>query len=196
MVWLKVRHATLSYSLKCFVEREGISLKSLVTPITDDVVRTLKLGEIITVSGYIYTGRDAVLPKILALLKNNEITKLGIDLQGGAVFHTAVSPAGVGPTSSNKVEIEASIAELSQAGLKLHLGKGILKKGTIEALHKYNSFFATVPPVTALLTSRISEKLVVAFSEEGIEAFHRLKVEGLPAVISAIHGEAIFGKQL
>lgn len=168
-------------------------MKSIVTPITDEIVNALVLGEMITVSGYIYTGRDAALPKILALLKDGGLAELGINLQGGAIFHTAVSPAGVGPTSSNKVEIEASIAGLSKAGVKLHLGKGRLKKGTIEALHKYNSFFATVPPVTALLESRIKNKSVVAFPEEGIEAFHLLFVEEFPAVISAIHGETIFG---
>ncbi len=168
-------------------------MKAIATPISSTVVDTLVLGDVITISGCIYTGRDAVLPKIVALLKEDGLTELGIDLQGVAIFHTAVSPAGVGPTSSSKLEIESSIAELSKAGVKLHLGKGTLKKDTIKALQQYNSFFATVPPVTALLNSRIKEKRVVAFPEEGMEAFHLLYVENFPAVVSAIHGKAIFG---
>ena len=55
------------------------------------------------------------------------------------IFYTAVSPAGVGLTSSNKLEIESSIALLSAAGIKLHLGKGQLHKEAIEALEKCNA---------------------------------------------------------
>ena len=88
--------------------------------------------------------------------------KLGdIDLQGSVVFHTGVSPAGVGPTSSNKLEIEGSFKKLSEAGVKLHLGKGAIGQDTITKLNEYNSVFAVIPPVTALLgNNTISQRLV------------------------------------
>lgn len=145
-----------------------------------------------SLSGYIYTGRDAVLPKIVAAAEAGTLDELGIDLQGAVIFHTAVSPAGVGPTSSNKLEIEGSFAPLSKAGVKMHLGKGAISRDTIEALREHDAVFAIIPPVTALLESQTLEREVVAFPELGMEAFHRLKVENYQAIIAAAQGESIY----
>ena len=77
----------------------------LTTPIQEADIERLQVGDVVSISGYIYTGRDAVLPKIVKLYEENRLEEYGIDLQGSIIFHTAVSPAGVGPTSSNKLEI-------------------------------------------------------------------------------------------
>ena len=167
-------------------------MKYICTPISEKTIRKLKVGDMIMISGYIYAGRDAVLPKMVELVKQNRLFEYGIDLQGSVIFHTAVSPAGVGPTSSNKLEIESSIPPLSAAGVKLHLGKGALSVNTIHDLDQYGSVYAVIPPVTALLGSKTFEQTVVAFPEEGMEAFYRLKVDGYPALIAAAHGKSIF----
>ena len=166
-------------------------LKIVRTPITNEVIQSLKIGDSISLTGYIYAGRDAALPRVVELIKNNELEHYGINLKGSVVFHTAVSPAGVGPTSSNKVEIESSIPMLSEAGVKLHLGKGKLSNVTINELKKNNSVFATIPPVTALLSSRIKSSKLVAFEEEGMEAFYQLEILEYPAVVTIAHGESI-----
>lgn len=162
------------------------------TPCLDDVIVTLRVGDVISISGYIYTGRDAVLPKIVKAAAEGNLSKLGIDLQGSVIFHTAVSPAGVGPTSSNKLEIESSFEPLSKAGVKIHLGKGSISPATVQALKENNAVFAVIPPVTALLESQTFEREVVAFPELGMEAFHRIRVENYQAIIAAAHGESIY----
>lgn len=167
-------------------------MKEIVTPITDNVICELKVGDMVHLSGYIYTGRDAVLPKVVRLIETNGLKDAGIDLQGSVIFHTAVSPAGVGPTSSNKLEIEGSIPALSKAGVKLHLGKGELCDKTVEELNKYNSVYAVIPPVTALLESKILERKVIAFPEQGMEAMHQIKVDSFPAIIAAAHGRSLY----
>ena len=164
----------------------------ITTPITDDVIKTLSVGDTIYLSGYIFCGRDAVLPKVVKLAEEGRLSEFGIDIQGGVIFHTAVSPAGVGPTSSNKLEIESSIEPLSKYGIKLHLGKGQLHKETIEALDKYNAVYAVIPPVTALLGAKTLEQEVAAFPEEGMEALHILKVDRYPAIIAVAHGRSIY----
>lgn len=128
------------------------------------------------------------------MIKDGTIDTLGVELKGQVVFHTAVSAAGVGPTSSNKLEIENSIEPLSKAGVKLHLGKGEIHSETIAALNKYNAVYAIVPPVTALLGSKTSEERVVAFPELGMEALHLIKVNKYPAIIGAAHGRSIYEK--
>lgn len=174
------------------IERQ-MNLKSIVTPISEETVRQLAVGERIVLSGAIYAGRDAALPKLVKLIKTDELVNAGIDLQGAAVFHTAVSPAGVGPTSSNKLDIESSIPVLSEAGVKIHLGKGRLNTKTIAALNEHNSVFAVIPPVTALLESKIIERKVAAFPEEGMEALHLLQVNEFPCIVAAAHGRTIYG---
>lgn len=171
-------------------------MKSLTTPISEEVIASLNVGDTVTISGYILCGRDAVLPKVLKMIDDGTVGSLGVDLRGQVIFHTAVSPAGVGPTSSNKLEIESSIEPLSAAGIKLHLGKGELHPETIAALDKYNSVYAVIPPVTALLGSKTSEERVVAFPELGMEALHLIKVDRYPAIIGAAHGKSIYQEVL
>ena len=163
------------------------------TPCPEELIATLKVGDVVSISGYIYTGRDAVLPKIMKAASEGKLPELGIDLPGSVIFHTAVSPAGVGPTSSNKLEIESSFEPLSKAGVKIHLGKGAISPATVQALKESNAVFAVIPPVTALLESQTLEREVVAFPELGMEAFHRIRVENYQAIIAAAHGESIYG---
>lgn len=164
----------------------------LTTPISEEEAGRLQVGDTVEISGYILCGRDAVLPKVLKMIEDGEVEDLGVDLHGQVIFHTAVSPAGVGPTSSNKLEIESSIAPLSAAGIKLHLGKGQLHQDTIEALEKYNAVYAVIPPVTALLGAKTTEQRVIAFTELGMEALHLIKVDKYPAIIGAAHGRSIY----
>jgi len=168
----------------------------LTTPISEEAAAALQVGNTVEISGYILCGRDAVLPKVMKMIEDGTVGDLGIDLHGQVIFHTAVSPAGVGPTSSNKLEIESSIEPLSKAGIKLHLGKGQLKKETVLALERNNSVYAVIPPVTALLGSKTSEERVVAFPELGMEALHLIKVDRYPAIIGAAHGRSIYDENV
>ncbi len=164
--------------------------RELKTPISEEEIRALRVGEMVYVSGKIYCGRDAVLPKICRLIDEGNLGE--IDLNGSVIFHTAVSPAGVGPTSSNKVEIEGSFAKLSEAGVKLHLGKGAISVRTIAVLDGCNSVFAIIPPVTALLGKNTLSYRVVAFPELGMEAFYELEVKDYPCIIAAAHNNSIY----
>ena len=166
----------------------------LSTPFAEEAVKTLKVGDVVSISGFIFCGRDAVLPRICQELEAGTWEKRGIDLKGGVIFHTAVSPAGVGPTSSNKLEIEGSFETLSKlGGIKMHLGKGAIKPETVKALKENNAVFAIIPPVTALLESQTLERECVAWPELGMEALYRIKVNGYQAIIAAANGESIYG---
>lgn len=166
----------------------------LNTPISAKDISNLHVGDTVEISGYILCGRDAVLPRVVEMIQEGTVDALGVELEGQIIFHTAVSVAGVGPTSSNKLEIENSIEPLSKAGIKLHLGKGEIRPETIAALDEHNAVYAIVPPVTALLGSKTSEEKVIAFPELGMEALHLVKVDKYPAIIGAAHGRSIYEK--
>lgn len=165
----------------------------LTTPFSEEAIAQLKVGDVISISGNIFCGRDAVLPRVCKELEAGTWGKRGIDLKGGVIFHTAVSPAGVGPTSSNKLEIESSFETLSKVGgIKMHLGKGAIKIETVKMLAENNAVFAIIPPVTALLESQTLERECVAWPELGMEALYRIKVTNYQAIIAAAKGESIY----
>jgi fumarate hydratase subunit beta len=163
-------------------------MKHLTTPISDKDLSTLKVGDQITISGTMYTGRDAALPQLVELIQKDEVP---FDLNGTAIMHTAFSHAGIAPTTSNKEEIESTIPALSEAGVKVHIGKGMLSDKTIQSLNENNSIFVITPPVAALLTNKVLEKKCVLFENEGMEAMFRLKVEKIPGIVAVQDGKII-----
>ncbi len=175
-------------------ERFGAEKKTirLETPISKEMIAGLHAGDRILISGKIFCGRDAVLPRVARMAEKGELWNAPFDLQGGVIFHTAVSVAGVGPTSSNKLEIESTMGTLSQAGIRLHLGKGELKKETVKTLQENYAAYAVIPPVTALLNRYTLSRKVAAFPELGMEALYEIDVKDYPAVIAIVNGETIF----
>jgi fumarate hydratase subunit beta len=164
-------------------------IKKLQTPITHQNILDLKVGDRLEISGIILTGRDAALPKLVNSIKNG---KSIVHVDGSVIMHTAVSDAGISPTTSNKEEIEESIPYLSNAGVKVHLGKGAISKDTVNALNKYNSIFAVTPPAAALLSSKVISRKVLAFKEEGMEAVHALEVKELPCIVAVAHSKTLY----
>lgn len=169
-----------------------MTAKILTTPISDEDISKLNVGDAVEISGTIYVGRDAVLPQIVNLIKTDKLREYDIDLKGSVIFHSAISIAGLGPTSSNKVEIEGNIPELSKAGVKVHLGKGALSQKTVETLKENNSIFVVIPPISSYLTNKTINRKVAAFENEGMEAFWRLEVDKFPGIVAISKGKTIF----
>lgn len=163
-------------------------MKQITTPISDEEILSLDVGDQVSISGVIFTGRDAALPQLVELIKED---KLDFDLKGSAIMHTAVSDAGIAPTTSNKEEIESTIPFLSEHGVKIHIGKGMLHDKTIDALYKNNSIFVITPPVAALLTSKVLKKECVLFQNEGMEAMYKLDVENIPGIVAVSNKKSI-----
>lgn len=166
----------------------------LHTPLTKEDIAGLRVGDRVMLYGPVFCGRDAVLPRIVRMAEENRLSENEIRLEGGAVFHTAVSPAGVGPTSSNKLEIESSIAPLSEYGIRIHIGKGQISAETVCALREHDSVYAVIPPVTALLGSKTENIRCIAYPELGMEALYMIEAIGYPLIIAAANGESIYDK--
>ena len=163
-------------------------MKHLTTPISDEDIDCLEIGDKITISGTIYTGRDAALPQLVELVKRDDVP---FDLEGSVIMHTAFSDAGIAPTTSSKVEIESTIGPLSEAGVKVHIGKGRVGDETVDLLDENKSIFVITPPVAALLTSKVCDKKCVLFENEGMEAMFELKVKNIPGIVAIQDGKSI-----
>ncbi|MHA2394900.1 MAG: fumarate hydratase C-terminal domain-containing protein [Promethearchaeota archaeon] len=139
--------------------------------------------------------RDSWLPVLKKKIEESIVDELTSKLKGSVIMHAGFSVAGFGPTTSGKEAIQGSMHALASAGVKIHLGKGSLKKETIDSLNQFNSVFAVTPPVTALLMKKLKSVRVIAFEHEGMEAMHEIEVEGLPAIIAIAHGESIYSPE-
>ncbi|MRJ06894.1 MAG: fumarate hydratase [Epsilonproteobacteria bacterium] len=159
----------------------------LKTPLTDADVEQLKAGDIVYLTGTIYTARDAAHKRLVDLIEKGE--PLPFDLKGAVIYYVGPTPpkpgepiGSAGPTTSYRMDKYAPI--LIQHGQKGMIGKGKRNKDVIEACKKYKAvYFGAVGGAGALLSQRIKKAEVIAYPELGPEAVRRLEVEEFPVVV-------------
>jgi fumarate hydratase subunit beta len=158
------------------------------TPITTDKIKTLHAGDLVLISGTIYTGRDAAHKRLVQLLDEHQ--PLPIDLSGQVIYYTGPTPAkdgrpigSCGPTSSYRMDPFAD--KLMGIGLKVMIGKGDRSESFIEDMlfHK-GIYMQTVGGAGALLSRRVKKSKVVAFPDLGPEAIYELEVEDFPVIVT------------
>ena len=60
-------------------------MKDLTTPISEEDIASLQVGDTVTISGYILCGRDAVLPKVGKMIEEGRAGELGADIKGQVI---------------------------------------------------------------------------------------------------------------
>ena len=70
-------------------EEESKRVITVQTPIDEQVIGDLRIGDQIEIHGVIYCGRDAVLPKLVELIEKGTLDSIHVNLQGAVIFHTA-----------------------------------------------------------------------------------------------------------
>ena len=163
---------------------EAVRVKS---PLEDEVVRRLRAGDRVLITGTLYTARDAAHKRITQSLERGEA--LPFDLRGQTIYYMGPSPArpgqvigSAGPTTSSRMDRYAPL--LMAAGLKGMIGKGSRSQAVREAIKKHGAmYFAAVGGAGALISRFIKKAQVIAYDDLGAEAVRRLEVENLPVVV-------------
>ena len=163
-------------------------MKEIFTPITDETISALAMGEMVYLSGMIYTARDAAHKELASLVESGQA--LPFDFAGQAVFYAGPAPArpprpigSVGPTTAGRMDFYAPL--LISKGLKVMIGKGLRSKEVTEAIIKHRGiYFAATGGVAALMARCVKSARVIAFEELGTEAVRELVVEKLPLVVA------------
>jgi fumarate hydratase subunit beta len=157
------------------------------TPLTDEMVEKLKIGDKVLVSGLIYTGRDAAHKRLVELVNKGQ--PLPFDIKGQIIYYVGPTPpkpgkviGSAGPTSSYRMDPYAPV--LLAKGLKGMIGKGSRGKEVIDAMKKYKAvYFAATGGAGALLSKRIKNSEVVAYADLGPEAIRKIEIEDFPAIV-------------
>ena len=169
------------------VERISDLEVRVTTPITEDDVRQLKIGDHVRISGTIYTARDAAHNRMIQTL--NDGGELPIDIKGQLIYYVGPTPArpgrasgAFGPTTS--MRMDPFTPPLLEAGLKACMGKGNRGEEVREALKKNVAvYFMAVGGAGAMLSQFIRNVEVIAYEDLGTESLKRVQVEDFPAVV-------------
>lgn len=169
-------------------------IKHLTTPLTDAVVKELKAGDKVLITGVIYSARDAAHKRLVELIAKGE--PLPLEIKGQTIYFMGPSPAkpgkaigSAGPTTSYRMD--AYSPTLIEHGLKGMIGKGVRGPEVVEAMKKHQAvYFAATGGAAALISRSIKKAEVVAYEDLGAEAIRRLEVEDFPCIVAQdCHGQ-------
>lgn len=169
------------------------------TPLTEAVLKNLKIGDNVLITGTIYTGRDAAHKKLFDLIQQGK--DLPFEVKGQIIYYVGPSPTkpgkvigSAGPTTSYRMD--AYTPALIAKGLKGMIGKGARAPEVVEAMKTHHAvYFAAIGGAAALLAKCIKKNELVAYEELGPEAIRRLEVENFPVVVvNDIYGNDLYAE--
>ena len=173
---------------------------NITTPFTKEIAKTLKAGDVVRITGVIYTGRDAAHKRLIELIENND--PLPFDLENNIIYYVGPTPpkpnqviGSAGPTTSFRMD--AYSPTLLDRGLRGMIGKGPRNIEVIHSMKKNDAvYFAAVGGAAALLAKHIKSAEVIAFEDLGTEAIRRLYVEDFPVIVATdCNGISLYSTQ-
>ena len=171
--------------------------KKLTTPITDEQIKSLKIGDEVLISGYIYTGRDAAHKLMVEAIQNNQ--ELPFEIKDQIIYYVGPTPAkpkqvigSCGPTSAYRMDKYSPY--LMEKGLKVMIGKGDRSIEFNDVVKKYKGMYLlAIGGIGAKLSQCVVENELIAYPELQSEAIRKLKVIDFPAIVAIdCNGNSIY----
>ena len=156
-------------------------------PFDADIVKELKAGDYVYLTGTIYTARDAAHKRMYEALQNAEA--LPFDIEGNVIYYMGPSPAregrpigSAGPTTASRMDkYTPALLELGMRGM---IGKGRRTEAVRESMMKNQAvYFAAVGGAGALLSKSILQAEVIAYEDLGTEAIRKLEIKDFPVIV-------------
>lgn len=170
---------------------------NIKSPLDEETIKNLKSGDQVSITGVIYTARDAAHKRLVETLDKGE--RLPFDITNQIVYYMGPSPAkpgqvigSAGPTTSGRMDSYAP--RLMSVGLKGMIGKGNRSQAVKDSMKKYKAvYFAAIGGAGVLASKSIKKAEVIAYEDLGAEAIRRLEVKNFPAtVINDIYGGDLY----
>ena len=159
----------------------------ITLPLMDSNIDILKTGDMVYLTGIIYSARDAAHKRMMETLDSG--VKLPFDIKGQTVYYLGPTPAregkvigSAGPTTSSRMD--KYTPRLLDMGMKGMIGKGKRSREVIDSMIKNHAvYFAAVGGAGALLSKQIKSSKVIAWEDLGTEAVRELYVEEFPVIV-------------
>ncbi len=157
-------------------------------PLSDETIRSFKAGDMLYISGTVYTARDAAHQRLVEMIERGE--EMPFDFEGQIVYYAGPAPAkpgrpigSVGPTTGGRMDAYSPL--LIENGLKAMIGKGTRNDEVIDAMKEHTGvYLAAIGGAAALMARCVVSAEVIAFDDLGPEAIRRLEVKELPVVVA------------
>ncbi len=168
-------------------QRGIIMNKHIQVPFSKETARKLKAGDMVYLSGTIYTARDAAHKRMEEALTAGE--NLPFDLRGNIIYYMGPSPArggavigSAGPTTASRMDkYTPKLLDLGMAGM---IGKGKRSEAVQNAIVRNEAvYFAAIGGAGALLSKHIVSSEVIAYEDLGTEAVRKLEVKEFPVIV-------------
>lgn len=168
-------------------------------PVNEEEIRKLTCGDVVSLSGVIYTARDAAHKRIINSIDKGEDLPFNIDGQG--IYYVGPTPSkpgevigSAGPTTSYRMD--DLTVPLLERGLRVMIGKGKRDNKVIEAMDKYGAvYLAAIGGAGAYISNSIKECEVIAYEELGAEAIRKIVVKDLQLIVAIdSYGNNIYEK--
>ncbi|MEF9990677.1 MAG: Fe-S-containing hydro-lyase [Romboutsia sp.] len=161
---------------------------TLNVPTNEDTVRKLTCGDVVSLSGTLYTARDAAHKKIVDSINKGESIPFEIDGQG--IYYVGPTPnkpgeviGSAGPTTSYRMD--DLTVPLLKKGLRVMIGKGKRDEKVVNAMIEYGSIYlAAIGGAGAYISNSIKACEVIAYDELGAEAIRKIEVENLQLIVA------------
>jgi len=171
--------------------------KRITLPLTDEILKDLKTGDSLSLTGAIYVARDVAHKRMVEALDQGK--PLPFDVKGATIYYMGPTPArlgrvigAAGPTTSGRMDAYAP--RLMAEGLKGMVGKGLRSKAVKDAMVKHRAvYLGAIGGAGAIISKSIKKAEIVAYEELGAEALRRLEVEDFPVtVVNDIYGGDLY----
>ena len=157
------------------------------TPIENETIEKLNIGDSVFISGTIYVARDAAHKRMQEMLDKK--MELPFELKNNIIYYMGPSPAregrpigSAGPTTSGRMDKYAPT--LLDLGLKGMIGKGKRNQEVKDAVIRNKAiYFAAIGGAGALLSKAIQKSEIIAFKDLGAEAILKLEVKDFPVIV-------------
>ncbi len=162
-------------------------MKVITPPLTNEVIKTLKAGDSVLITGVIYTARDAAHKRMCEDFEKG--IDFPFDLDGQLIYYAGPCPAkpgevigSCGPTTSGRMDSYTPL--LLDNGLGAMLGKGVRTADVVDAMKRNTSvYLGAIGGAGALIAGSVKSAEVIAYPELGTEAVRRLEVKDLPCIV-------------
>lgn len=171
----------------------------LTTPLKENDLKTLRTGDMVLLSGEVYTARDAGHERLVRLI--HEGRKPPFDPKGAVIYYVGPTPphpgmpvGSCGPTTSSRMD--AYLDVVLSTGIKATVGKGCRSPEAYDAMRKHGAvYLAAIGGTGALLSGHVTGAEVVAWEDLGTEALQRLTIKDFPVIVAYdLAGNDIFGE--
>lgn len=172
-------------------------VKKINLPLSDEVIRELRSGDSVLLTGLMYVARDAAHRRMVETLDRGE--PLPFDISGQIIYYMGPSPAppgkvigSAGPTTSGRMDVYTP--RLLEEGLKGMIGKGMRSQLVKDAIIRFRAvYFGAIGGAGAVISHSIRKAEVVAYDDLGAEAVRKIEVEDFPVVVvNDIYGADLY----